>query len=45
MYFKIDLQYESISERSYVKTIYELFDENDNSLYIKSVTNNNYTYF
>ena len=45
MYFKIDLQYEDISERNYVKTIYELFDENDNSLYIKSVTNNNYTYF
>ena len=45
MKFKIDLQYESISERNYVKTIYEIFDENDNSLYIKSVTNNNYTYF
>ena len=34
-----------MSERNYVKTIYEIFDENDNSLYIKSVTNNNYTYF
>ena len=45
MNFKIDLQYEDISERNYVKTIYEIFDENDNSLYIKSVTNNNYTYF
>ena len=45
MKFKIDLQYEDISERNYVKTIYELFDENDNSLYVKSVTNNNYTYF
>ena len=45
IYFKIDLQYEDISERNYVKTIYQLFDENDNSLYIKSVTNNNYTYF
>ena len=42
---KIDLQYESISERNYVKTNYEIFDENDNSLYIKSVANNNYTYF
>ena len=31
MYFKIDLQYEDISERNYVKTIYELFDENNNS--------------
>ena len=45
MYFKIDLQYEDISERNYVKIIYQVFDENDKSLYIKSVTNNNYTYF
>ena len=45
MSFKIDLEYEDISERNYVKTIYEIFDENDNSLYIKSVTNNDYTYF
>ena len=45
MYFKIDLQNEDISERNYVKIIYQLFDENDSSLYIKSVTNNNYTYF
>ena len=43
--FKIDLQYEDISERNYVKTIYQLFDENGNSLYIKTVTNVNYTYF
>ena len=45
MNFRIDLQYEDISERNYVKTLFEIFDENDNSLYIKSVTNNNYTYF
>ena len=45
MNFKIDLQYEDISERNYVKSIYQLFDENNNSLYIKSVTNNDYTYF
>ena len=45
MYFKIDLQYEDISERNYVKTIYEIFDDDDNSLFIKSVTNNNYSYF
>ena len=46
MNFKIDLQYEDISERNYVKTIYEIFDDNNNNgLYIKSVTNNNYTYF
>ena len=42
--FKIDLQYEDISERNYVKTIYEILDENYNSLFIKSVNNNNYTY-
>ena len=45
MSFKISLQYESISERSYVKTIYQIFDENDNSLYIKSVDNNDYPYY
>ena len=45
MNFKIDVQYEDISERNYVKTTYQLFDENNNSLYMKSVTNNNYTYF
>ena len=45
MNFKIDLQYEDISERNYVKTIYEIFDENDNSLYIKSTNNNKYSHF
>ena len=45
MNFKIFLQYESISERSYVKHFYQIFDENDNSLYIKSVTNDDYQYY
>ena len=45
MYFKIDLQYEDISERNYVKTIYEIFDETNNSLCIKSTNNNKYSYF
>ena len=45
MSFKISLQYENISERAYVKTIYELLDENDNSLYIKSVNNDDYKYY
>ena len=45
MSFKISLQYENISERSYVKILYELFDENDNSLYIKSVNNNDCSYY
>ena len=45
MNFKLLLEYQSISNRNYVKTIYEIFDENDNSLYIKSVNNNDYPYF
>ena len=45
MSFKISLEYENISERAYVKTLYELFDGNDNSLYIKSVNNNHYSYY
>ena len=45
MNFKIDLQYEVISERNYVKTIYDIFDENSNSLYVKSTNNNKYLYF
>ena len=45
MNFKINLKYEDISERNYVKTLFEIFDDNDNSLYVQSVTNNNYTYF
>ena len=45
MSFKISLQYENILETAYVKTLYELFDENDNSLYIKSVNNNDYSYY
>ena len=43
--FKIDLQYNDISERNYVKDIYQILDENNNSLYIKSVTNSDYAYF
>ena len=43
--FKISLQYEDISERSYVKSVYQIFNENDNSLYIKSVNNNDYSYY
>ena len=43
--FKILLEYQSISNRNYVKTIYEIFDENDNSLYLKSVNNYDYPYY
>ena len=45
MNFKIDLEYQDTDDRHYVKSIYELFDENDNRLYISSITNNNYAYF
>ena len=45
MKFKSDLEYEDISQRNYAKTICQLFDENNNSLYIKSVANNEYFYF
>ena len=45
MNLKILLEYQSISNRNYVKTIYEIFDENDNSLYVKSINNNDYPYY
>ena len=43
--FKIGLEYRHINDRNYVKNIYEILDENDNSLYIKSASNNEYSYF
>ena len=45
MKLKILLEYQSISNRNYVKTIYEIFDGNDNSLYVKSVNDNDYPYY
>ena len=45
MNFKIELEYQDTDDRNYVKAIYEIFDENNNRLYIKSITNNNYLYF
>ena len=45
MYFKIDLEYEDILERNYVKTIYEIFNENENRLYVKSINDNRYLHF
>ena len=45
MNFEISLEYENISERNYVKTIYQILDENDNSLFIKSINNDEYSYF
>ena len=43
--FKFQLEYRDTDDRHYVKSIYEILDENDNSIYIKSVTNNDYAYF
>ena len=43
--FKIELEYQDTDDRHYVKSIYELYDENNNRLYIKSVNNNEYLYF
>ena len=37
MNFKIELEYRDTDDRHYVKSIYEIFDENNNSLYIKSI--------
>ena len=45
IFFKIELEYQDTDDRHYVKMICELFDENNNSLYIKSVNNNNYLYY
>ena len=43
--FKIGLEYRNINDRSYVKNIYQLLDENSNTLYIKSISNDEYNYF
>ena len=42
---KMLLEYENINEKIYVNTIYEIFDENNNSLYISTINNNDYQYF
>ena len=43
--FKIELEYRDTDDRHYVKTFYELLDENNNRLYIKTISNNEYLYF
>ena len=45
MKFKIKLEYRDTDDRHYVRSIYEIFDDNDNRLYIKSISNNEYSYF
>ena len=42
--FKIQLEYQDTDDRNYVKIVCQLYNEN-NSLYIKSVNNNEYQYF
>ena len=42
---KMLLEYENIDEKIYVNTVYEIFDENNNSLYISRINNNEYNYF
>ena len=39
------LEYENINEKNYVNTVYEIFDENNNSLYISTINNNDYQHF
>ena len=43
--FKIGLEYRNINDRNYVKNIYELLDENNNRLYIKTISNDEYLFF
>ena len=45
MSFKIELEYRNINDRNYVKNIYEILDENNNRLYIKTISNDEYLYF
>ena len=39
------LEYENINEKIYINTVYEIFDENNNSFYISTINNNDYQYF
>ena len=38
--FKMLIEYENINEKNYVNITYEIFDENNNSLYISTINNN-----
>ena len=41
----MSLECKNISKKNYVNTLYEIFDENNNSLYISTINNNDYQYF
>ena len=43
--FKIALEYRNINDRNYIKNIYGILDENNNRLYIKTISNDEYSYF
>ena len=43
--FKIELEYRNINDKNYVKNIYDILDENNNRLYIKTISNDEYSYF
>ena len=45
MSYKMNLECDSISLLSYIKVKYEILDENNSSLFIKSVNLNEYKYF
>ena len=45
MDFKISLEYELIQEKSYIRSIYEIKDMNNNFLYIKTIDHHTYAYF
>ena len=45
MSFKIELEYRNINHRNYVKNIYEILDGNNNRLYIKTISNDKYSYY
>ena len=45
IFFKIQLEYQDTNDRYYIKSIYKILDENNNSLYIKTVNNNEYLFF
>ena len=45
MSFKIELEYRNINDRNYIKNIYEILDENNNRLYIETISNNDYSYY
>ena len=43
--FKMSLEYEFINENAYIKSIYEIKDIENNSLYTKTIDHSTYTYF